>query len=384
MSEAAEARRARPGRLAQSPWLWGLLGLAVSAVLMWLAMRNINFDVFFSTLEHADAAEMALAALLVAAPWAVLGLRWRVVARRMGPPGALRMASLVFLGAAVNNSLPGRLGDVARAVCLARDTRRSAAEALGTMVVDRIADIIFFTACLGLTYTVFPHQRWLVWVAAASVVAVVAMIAIVAAVVAYARRPHASRHRWGAVVTRALGRLSDGLTSLRSPRDVALVVLFTALAWGALSLGNLFGVRALGIHLSLVQAVFLTTVISLGTALPSLPGFVGTYHWVASTVLQGFGVPPTQVFAAAVVLHALGFLLTTLIGAPIMLREGITGSGLRSRARSVAAPGASALAAPQDPRGDADDGHPRVDVPDGDRPCAQHGVVADPEPRQDH
>jgi glycosyltransferase 2 family protein len=324
-------------RMRGSLWTWLVVGLVVSSVLLWLAVRDIDTGTFRRTISGAEVLPLVAGAVFICLPWVVIGLRWRVAAGRMRPPSGLRMVGLVFAGAAVNNCLPGRLGDLARALGLARGTGRPVSEALGTTVVDRAADILFFGACFAVTALMFPGQDWLPWVGAGTLAVVLVLGALCVGIVLGARRDPSGGGRLRTWAAPHLRDLSSGLTGVRSPGSALRLALLTVLAWTCLFTGFWLVTRSLGIDLGAAEVVFLTTVISLGTALPSLPGFVGTFHWVASTVLQVFDVPLSQAVAAAVVLHALSFVPTTLIGLPIMLREGL---GLRA-IRGAAGPGSS-------------------------------------------
>lgn len=81
--------------------------------------------------------------------------------------------------------------------------------------------------------------------------------------------------------------------------------------------------RSVGISLSPLEITFALAVLGLGTAIPSLPGFVGTYHWLTTTCLVAFGVARPDAFAFAILLHALWFVPMTAIGLPLMLRAGL-------------------------------------------------------------
>jgi hypothetical protein len=94
-------------------------------------------------------------------------------------------------------------------------------------------------------------------------------------------------------------------------------------------LGMYAAARSLGISLDLMEITFALAVLGLGTAIPSLPGFVGTYHWLATTCLVAFGVARADAFAFALLLHALWFLPITAIGLPLLLRTGLRFGSLR-------------------------------------------------------
>ena len=77
---------------------------------------------------------------------------------------------------------------------------------------------------------------------------------------------------------------------------------------------------ALGIDLLLWQTVFVTGLVNLGTAVPSSPGFVGTYQWLCVSALGLFGVGASEAFAYSLLLQAAWFVPTTIVGVPLAVR----------------------------------------------------------------
>ena len=54
----------------------------------------------------------------------------------------------------------------------------------------------------------------------------------------------------------------------------------------------------------------------LGSALPSTPGYVGVYQFVAVTVLAPFGIGRDSALAYILVLQAVGYVVVLVLGLP--------------------------------------------------------------------
>jgi uncharacterized membrane protein YbhN (UPF0104 family) len=93
------------------------------------------------------------------------------------------------------------------------------------------------------------------------------------------------------------------------------------LAWGIWALSAWLVAYSLGITLTPVEVVFVTAVLNLGVAIPSSPGFIGTYQWLAVSALGALGVNHTEAFAFSVLMHAAWFVPTTLAGAALAVRK---------------------------------------------------------------
>src|SRR5262249_32676206 len=130
---------------------------------------------------------------------------------------------------------------------------------------------------------------------------------------------HITSDRW----KNQLGSLRQGLDCLRSRRVLITVTLLTIATWSAWMLGAWCVARSLGIGLSVSGVVFLFAILALGSAVPSAPGFVGTFDWIAANGLALLGVSKTQSVAFALVLHSIWFVPTTIIGICSMLHIGI-------------------------------------------------------------
>jgi len=61
-------------------------------------------------------------------------------------------------------------------------------------------------------------------------------------------------------------------------------------------------------------AVLLLTGLALGSSLPSTPGYVGIYQFVAVTVLPPFGIAKDEALAFIVVSQAVGYLVVLAFG----------------------------------------------------------------------
>jgi uncharacterized membrane protein YbhN (UPF0104 family) len=77
--------------------------------------------------------------------------------------------------------------------------------------------------------------------------------------------------------------------------------------------------RAVGIDLGVLDALLVVAVLSLGTAIPSSPGFVGTFQWLGVETLAALQVPREEALAFAIVMHATWYVPTTVAGAYVLL-----------------------------------------------------------------
>jgi glycosyltransferase 2 family protein len=212
-------------------------------------------------------------------------------------------------------------------------------QSFGTVVVDRVADVVFFAIAFGATVTVSPTPGWVRWVGVGgSLLTGVLVAAIAVAAVVMSRR--AGRDAPDGRIRRHLVTLGEGLRCVRTARGAARALLLTALAWGVWMIGAWLIAGSLDVDLSATQVLFTTGLLGLGSAVPSAPGFIGTYHWITASALGLFGVGGADALAFAVLLHAAWFIPTTVVGSVLMARWGLGFRALRRTSLSAPAVGA--------------------------------------------
>jgi hypothetical protein len=129
-----------------------------------------------------------------------------------------------------------------------------------------------------------------------------------------------------------VGGVLAGVAETVNRRDAAVVAGLSAGAWGAWGVGAWSIAAAVGVPLSPLEVVFVMAVVNLGVAIPSSPGFVGTYQWLCVASLGLLGVEGERAFAFSVLLHAAWFVPTTLAGAALLAHSGVRRASARPAA----------------------------------------------------
>ena len=293
--------------------LAALLGMSVGLVFLWLAVRDADLQAVWDTLRSARGGYVAAAIGAFAAVYVLQAVRWRRIAATSAV-GVPRFVEMTVSGVAVNNVLPGRIGDFLRARWLGLAARMPAGKAFGTVVIDRLFDLTVLVGLLVVGIAAVASSQWLVELAAAGLVLLVGF----GGVLVLSRRYIGGRER-GRRERSLLRRLArDTVERLAEPleREQLLVCLALSLAaWVMWAVAALLVARSLGLELSFADALFVTAVLNLGSAVPSSPGYVGTYEWLGVASLGLVGVDRDPALAFTILLHAAWYVPTTLVGA---------------------------------------------------------------------
>lgn len=317
-----------------------LLGIGITVLLLWWLLRNEDLGELGRAILSADFRLLGAAVAVATAGFLVRALRWKVLLHPVQPATTLRSRwAATNIGFMANNLLPARVGEFARAFALSRLEPVTASGAFGTLAVERFLDgvTIFILLLVAVFSPGFPSQAEVQGVPIGSVVNGVALlvgailivmlllITVPRKVLAFAEwisRPlpgNASRH-----VVDALEAFLQGLTVVQSPRLLALAFLWSFGFWCWQSFAFWLGFLAYDIHVSYAAALFVNAMVALAVAVPSSPGFFGTFHAGAAVGLEVFGVPGGPTLAFAFGFHFGGFVPVTLIGLYYSWRLGMS------------------------------------------------------------
>lgn len=320
-------------------WRAGL-GLVVSAALLWLALRNVPLGDVARALREADVGLFLICAVVATCIFPLRAIRWRSILAPVAgdiPFGPLWRSTAI--GMMVNNLVPARAGEVARAFALTREVSRVPfTTSLASLAVDRIFDAIVL---LGLMFgamlsPAFPSGARLAGMtvpqfASIGMTGVVALLAVSWLAVLMPSRVLAIvrvvTHR---VVPRLEGRIVSlaeeglgGLAVLRDGRRFLAVLWWALVHWLVHALALWIGFRAVGLDAPFSAALFLQGVLGFAVALPSSPGFVGVFELAAATGLAVYGVNETLAVSWAIGYHALSFVPITVFGLVYLVRLGV-------------------------------------------------------------
>jgi glycosyltransferase 2 family protein len=300
--------------------LLGLVaGLPISALFLWLAARNADASAVRRSLEDASLELVALGVATMLAVYAFQAVRWRMIADAPSL-GSARFYGLVVSGVACNNVLPGRLGDLLRARWLSREAPMPAGRALGTVVLDRGCDVVALAAFLALGLFAVASAQWLVRIAIAAALGIAVLGAVLIFARQYTSRRARERRRRG-LVRRVVRDTVELLAEPLGRRRLAVWIALSLAAWATWALAGILIARSVDIELSVLEALFVAAIVNLGVAIPSSPGFVGTYQWLGVASLGLLGVADDQALAFAILLHASWYVPTTLLGGGMLVRR---------------------------------------------------------------
>jgi len=311
--------------------LW--LGVAISAVFLYLALRGLKLD------------EVWLAVRTASYWWIIPGVvvyffgvwartwRWHYMLRPIKPVSLVRLFPVVVIGYMGNNVYPARAGELIRAYVLRKKEAVSISASLATIIVERIFDgvIMLLFVFVSLPFTPMPGElRQVVVLFSLLFFGALAVFFVIAA------NPARSQAVYNGLIARLvpprfqdwtrglLDRFMDGLHSLRSGRDVAMIFVTSLVIWLAETVKYWFVMHSFDFNVPFYVLMLMNGVVNLATTIPSAPGYIGTFDAPGIEVLEQFGVSRVIATSYTLVLHAALWLPITLLGFYYMGRESVS------------------------------------------------------------
>jgi uncharacterized protein (TIRG00374 family) len=284
---------------------------------------------------------LVVIAFLVSIGWLLArGMVWRTLLQNKASYGQVFFT--VTEGYLLNNLLPFRLGEIARALLLSQKAGLDFWGVLSTIVIERILDLAM---AAGLLFTTLPFVVGASWAAEAAIGA--GSLVLVGLVVLYLlarfrawtiRQYERFGKRWPFLLRIGGGRITAFLTGLTVLTDGALFLKATGWSvtnWLVAIAQYYLLLLAFFPHAQLLWAAFALGVGALGIAAPSSPGALGVLELSIVGALALFGLNSSAALAYAITAHVFNYLANGLLGSYALARDGESLSGLYQRVRHI-------------------------------------------------
>ncbi len=301
------------------------LGFAVSILLLYLSLREIDYNQLLTILRNAEYTVLPLAFLFIMISLFLCAYRW---SRITGPSINLGDAfSALVIGLFVNNVLPARLGEVARGYVLSKRRQISFTYALSTVFVDRFFDLM---GLLLLAVLFYPKKNLPPSVSRGIIVLVVLLVICVVVLILLSREKFAGAlsaflegtgRPFCVRLAKRLAEIQENLRRIHSPLTFLYLFAISFAIWLSMSLALFLVARMLHVKVDFMVIPFVCALLNVGLTVPSSPGYVGVYQFLIIYLLAIFGVPKAEGFAVSVLYHALWYFPYNIMGFIFSIRE---------------------------------------------------------------
>jgi uncharacterized protein (TIRG00374 family) len=301
-------------------WYW-IVAAVIAAILLILAVKGVSWHEMIVTVQKSDPTLIALILVMITANLFLRGLRWGTLLSGENKLQPMTMFWATADGYLGNALLPARAGELIRSAIVGLKTGIGTSFALATALTERIIDavvlvvvgMILLPGVSGLPDWVTPALR---------IMAVLGMVGLLL----FLGLPYIEGlirrfldklpipASWMVKLDGILARFVLGTKAFVNPVRAAGFLAFTPIIWLMDGLITVELAKALSLSLSLSQALLLMVALGLASALPSTPGYVGIYQFVATTILPVFGMTKSESLTFILLYQGLGILMYLLWG----------------------------------------------------------------------
>lgn len=339
LSEAASTtKKARPRWADWRVWL----GIAITVVCFWYVADGVPMDEVMAAFGRADLWTL----LALSVPAHVLSiylraLRWRHLTNPIVPMTRGTLYKAQSIGFLVNNLVPLRMGEFVRAWYLGRETGTRGAAILGTVVLERVIDIVCVLLMAGASVALLGSSAGdgilaqgailllpVAFVPLAGLIALRFAPDLVIGIVEFMARPLPDRLSGFLVAN--LRRFTEGLGALSGGTHLVWIFVHSVLIWGVVgTVPVTAGLMAFDIEVEsfsrlLLVSWLLLAAIGAAVAIPSAPGFFGVYQLAFVAVLTPIGVDKPTCLALGLLVWFVFWCSFTFQGLIVLRAGGIS------------------------------------------------------------
>lgn len=299
-----------------------IAGTLLGLFFLYLAFRDISWSDFRSGVSRLNPVYLVPAFFLMVLVQFIRAVRFGIILRPICKLRTKVLWDLLNLWAAASIIMPARLGELVRPYLLQQyDVPFSSS--FGSVMVERFFDLSSLLLLLGIVLWTTPQVLAeysilglvLLFILAGGYCVVLLMLAKRAQATAvmnwlFSPLPGKIRDFLGSIIDRLL----DGFGIMASFRQAAIVFTCSVLIWGLFSVMTYLFLLAFSIDAPFLVAVTIQVFICFGVALPSAPGFVGTFHAAGRYALALFGINPVVAVSLATVYHLFSILICLGLG----------------------------------------------------------------------
>jgi uncharacterized protein (TIRG00374 family) len=318
----------------------GAVGVLLSAALLWWTLKDTNLHDVWRVLSRSSLPLWIAATIAGTAIFPLRARRWSALLAPVA--GRLPFRSLwqsTAVGMMVNNVVPARAGEFARAFALSRaEPQVKFTAAFASLAVDRLFDgvVVLLMMFVATMDPAFPKEQTiagqpLTFYTRGAALFLLVVLIVLALLVAAPNKIFAIYH---AIFDRAVpkhapkGRallegFASGLGVLRSPQLMLEVLFWTTLHWLCNAFAFWLGFKAIGVAAPFSAGMLIQGLIAIGVAIPSTPGFFGPFEAAGKAGLALYGGTEAQAASWVIGFHLVSYLPITVLGGWYLSRLGL-------------------------------------------------------------
>ncbi len=305
-----------------------LLGLLISGLCIYWSFRNFDSDIFINQIKSINIYLFVFAALLLILTVFIRSFRW-LLFFNSEESKKLKLFDLFknqMIGYFGNNIFPLRLGDLLRVSKMSRATSMLPSYLLGTIVAERIIDILSLLLLLLLAFPFIWNHELIAntflnfqYINLNNFYFYI-FILLVLSLIIYFLFKNNKFIDWNSFIS--------AFANIRGCKKIVKIIILSSLIWIIYLLNiiiisnSMTGISSFTILDSFLLLVFITFSI---VVLPSVPGSIGTFQAAVIFIMTSslFNYDKSTALSFSIVLHSYSYITYSFIGGYFFLRSNV-------------------------------------------------------------
>lgn len=307
-----------------------ILSVILSIVFLYFAFTGIDFGGLAESLKSASVFWIIIFVLLILSGHFLRAVRWKILLDPIKKDISLNnLFATLMIGYGFNNIIP-RLGEIVRPAALGNLEGISRTSVFGTIVIERIIDMIFMgLAVIGSAYLVsgniYLHLPWLKATIIIGVILISMAVVFLIVIIKFREQFYGTIHkllskfslknaeRFGSL----FNKITDGFGTLTGFRNYFLVTLLSIIIIFVYAFTSYIGLFLFEIpsstHINFYTGWVISGISSIGIMIPT-PGGIGSYHTITkATLVSLYGFTPEIAMTYAILTHGISYVVHMLV-----------------------------------------------------------------------
>jgi len=336
-----------------------VLGVLISAVMLYLALRNVSLSEVSRSILRIDPIWILLTVPIIMLSFLSRALRWKVILKSSGDISFAGAYHPLMIGFMLNCVLPARAGEIARPIVLKKIEDVPFSTGLASVAVERFFDIlillILFAAMfhvieidpnLNIEFGTYQLNRDLLLSLGQGMVKIgIFVICLMLLIVSKRVRDKISlmllrlpgilirnneslknkvEQKICSPIIQIMENAGSGFAIIKNPLEICICLILSIIIWVFAGLSYyILSLGFPGISLTLIEIFIFMIIICIFIALPSAPGYWGLWEAGGVFALTLYGISANEAASFTLANHVVQFLPVIIAGIISMVLTGV-------------------------------------------------------------
>ena len=318
-----------------------IIALVITIFLLGIIFYKINWHELFVTFKNFDFKNIWSIVILYVFTMYIRGVRWHALLLNDKKYSSFHLAQVFTVGSMLNVFLPARAGDLYRAYYLGSVKNEKKMKVFGSIILERTLDGVSVFLILLAAVLMYCKQKWILNISYGIGALFIGSLLIFYIIFKFnkidwicdkitgiaAKLPGKLSEKSSDVVQKICGyakSFMEGFEVLDSLKYSLIAIASSFVIWGIEAYVAFLILESFDLGLGFAASLFVISLISFSTMIPSTSVFLGPYQYAYILALGIFGIPKSTTLAISTVHQGILVLILVVIGMYYLLKFNIS------------------------------------------------------------